>query len=163
MQNIRNISANCHLLTLHRKRWGYHTYSKILINQFYYLLMCLSTAQWLTISADWPHPYFAASDLGLQFLLRIVCPNTVLTMTMLLILPTTKIPVCNHSYADEFLWRTAKPLMLGTLGTIFSRRQIFFLFSPRKQDLIFHVNCLLSQKTGYKLSWKLSQKTGSKL
>ena len=43
---------------------------------------------------------------------------------------------------------------------IFSRRQndVIFLIFPRKQDLTFHANCLLSQKTGFDISCKLSPK-----
>ena len=59
--------------------------------------------------------------------------------------------------------RTKLPaLTLSTLGKIFSRLhiEIFFLFFPRKMDLLFHANCLFSADDILKYFPYFSQKTG---
>ena len=59
--------------------------------------------------------------------------------------------------------RTKLPaLTLSTLGKIFSRQhiEIFFLFFPRKMDLLFHANCLFSADDILKYFPYFSQKTG---
>ena len=55
----------------------YHTYPKIWTNSFYYLSTCILTAGWVANSVDpGQTPRFAASDLGLHYLLRLFHPIT---------------------------------------------------------------------------------------